>query len=147
MKSKKTLIGLIILCILIITIISIIILTNNNQEKPSKETKPTQDEIKYNTKEDVTEDKLIDNILFSDIECTFDGNTSLLTYKITNQGTEAISLDEYEITIKDKNDNILAIIAPSITEEIKPNETIETGNSIDIDLTKAYKIELSLTNE
>lgn len=147
MKSKKTLIGIIILCILIITIISIIFLTNNNQEQPSKETKPTQDELKYNVKEDITKDKLINNILFSDIECTFDGNTSLLTYKITNQGTEAISLDEYEITIKDKNNNILAIISPNIIKKIKPNETIETGNAIDIDLTQAYKIELTLINK
>lgn len=145
--SKKILVGIIVLCLILTIAIIVIILKNNTPEQSAATNKTNNEEIKYNTNEGIIEDKQIDNILFSDIECSFDGNTSLLTYKITNNQTESIYLEEYEIIVKDKNDNILAIIAPSITEEIKPNETIETGNVIDIDLTNAYKFELTLNNE
>lgn len=138
--KKKIIIGLIIFLICLIIISGLIIISNNQNQKPSEETNQNEETIKYNT--NLTEEKNIDNIIFTDIECSYDGFYSLLTYKIINKTNETINLEEYEIIVKDKDNNILANISPSITEALNPNEEIETGNTIDIDLSNATSMEL-----
>ncbi len=147
-KKKKILIISIILILIIIAIIILILF------KFPKNTKKTQNEnnisnndsssqdIKYN--QNITKDKDINGILFTNINCSYDGYFSLLTYTITNNTNETINLNEYEIMIKDKNDNILAIITPNLNQEINSKESIDTGNTINIDLTGAYSMELIL---
>lgn len=147
MKKKKIMIGSIILCLLLAVTIGLIILKNTYPKTKPTKNKEENEEIQYNTNSGVTAEKTINNLLFSDIEFSFDGTTSLLTYKITNKSKENISLENYEIIIKDKSDNIIAIVVPSATEEIEPNETIETGNTIDIDLSEAYTLDLKTITE
>lgn len=108
---------------------------------------PPQPESVYNTNEKVIEDKNINNITFTDIECVFDGNNSLLSYTITNNTQKSVVLGEYEIIVKDKKGTILANLAPRLELELKPGESFSTGTSVNIDLTSAYEIELSLTSE
>ena len=147
MKKKKIIIGSIILCLLLAVTIGLTILKNTYPKTKPTKNKEENEEIQYNTNSGVTAEKTINNLLFSDIEFSFDGTTSLLTYKITNKSKENISLENYEIIIKDKSDNIIAIVVPSATEEIEPNETIETGNTIDIDLSEAYTLDLKTITE
>ena len=139
-NNSKKIISILILGLILIITVSIIIIKSNNNNEPieNKDNKIIENKI---------EDKLIDNVLFSDIDYSFDGNISLLTYKITNNTTKNIYLEEYEIIIKDKNNNILAIISPNTLKEIRPNETIETENAIDIDLKEMYKLEIKLINQ
>lgn len=139
-NNSKKIISILILGLILIITVSIITIKSNNNNEPieNKDNKIIENKI---------EDKLIDNILFSNIDYSFDGNISLLTYKITNQSSKTINLEEYEIIIKDKDNNILAIISPSILESIKPNETIETENAIDIDLKDMKTLELNLTSK
>ena len=150
-KEKKknynmTIIGVIILVLVIAIGGGIIIFNRFSQKEPSDDVK-NNEKTNYNTNTGVVEDKIINNILFSDIECSFDGNYSLLTYKITNQSNETMIIGDYEITVKDKSDNVLANMVLSITEELEPNESIDSGNAIDIDLREAYQIELADTTE
>ena len=42
-------------------------------------------------------------------------------------------------------DNILAIMVPGDNSELKPKESIDIDNAIDINLTKASKLELRLS--
>lgn len=139
-NNLKKIISILILGLILIITVSIIIIKSNQNNKPieNKDNEIIENKIK---------DKLIDNVLFSDIDYSFDGNISLLTYKITNQSSKTINLEEYEIIIKDKDNNILAIISPSILESINPNETIETENAIDIDLKDMKTLELNLTSK
>ena len=139
-NNSKKIISILILGLILIITVSIIIIKSNQNNKPieNKDNEIIENKIK---------DKLIDNVLFSDIDYSFDGNISLLTYKITNQSSKTINLEEYEIIIKDKDNNILAIISPSILESINPNETIETENAIDIDLKDMKTLELNLTSK
>jgi len=143
MKEKKKIIiaGGILLLLVIIAIL--LVFLNKDKKIPIDEIR-TPDEIQYNNNEQVIGDKEINNITFTNIECSYDGNNSLLTYTITNKTKETINLGEYEITIKDKDGNILAILAPNLDQDIAPNASYDTGNSINIDLTKAYSIELNL---
>ena len=144
--SKKTIVGMLILILLIVIIIGIVIIKNSVQ-KESNMNNDNNYKTNYNINEGIVENKIVNDILFSNIECSFDGNRSLFTYKITNNSKETGVLNDYEIIVKDKDDNILANMVISVTEELEPNESIETGNSIDIDLRGAKKLELVSNSE
>lgn len=122
-----------IFILLIIVIIGgvIFILFNN------KDTNNNNDNISNNNNEEKDEYN-VNNILFTDINCEFDGNYSLLTYKIINKRNEVVDLSNYEIIVRDKDDNILANIAPSITNKLMPGEEFDTGNAIDNNLCNLY---------
>lgn len=141
--KKKTILIISIIVICCIGGVVGIILFNKNNTKTEEPNTPKQETI-YNTNEKVVEDKNINDITFTNIECKFDGNNSLLTYTITNNKKESITLGEYEIIVKDKDGIILANLAPRLDSELKPSESFDTGTSINIDLSKAYEIELVL---
>ncbi|MBQ8681749.1 MAG: hypothetical protein IJ509_02435 [Bacilli bacterium] len=146
-KRKIILIGLIILIIGSIVGIGI-----SMMNKPIEDEKKIDDEqisnidknLIYNTNEDVVSDKVVGDISITNIECYFDGNISLLDYTITNNGKENIKLNEYELIVKDSDGNILAIMAPTIDYELKPDEAYDTGSAIDIDLSDVSTIEVNL---
>lgn len=132
-----------ICCVLGIVIAFVFNLKGANQGLET----PAAPETIYNTNEKVIEDKNINNITFSDIECVFDGNNSLLSYTITNNTQNPVTLGEYEIIVKDKKGTVLANLAPRLDLELKPGEAFNTGTSVNIDLSAAYEIELSLAAE
>jgi len=131
MRKKLLIITLII--IVIIAIITSIILININDKKEHPKLK---EEIP------ILKEQNINNIIFTNISCNYDGTTSILEYTIINKTKENINLGEYEIIVKDKNKEVLAIITSILNQDIKPNEEINTGTSINIDLTKANYLEL-----
>lgn len=137
----------VLFCILLFLISLFIGIKSFNKEKePNNKIDNNQTEnIIYNDNKDVTSDKEIDNVIFTNIECSFDGFSSLLTYTITNNNKKSIVLEDYELIIKDKDDNILAIMVPGDTSKLKSKESIDIENAIDIDLTKAFKLELRLS--
>ena len=147
-KKTNKWVKIIFLCLIIFIIGGTVIVSfsnKDNQLKETKDEKATDNNLKYNTNENIIEDKVINDISFKNIECSFDGNNSLLEYTITNHSDKEINLGEYEIIIKDKKDNILAILAPVIDYVLKPNESYDTGNAIDIDLSEAASLELNLS--
>lgn len=144
-KSNKKLLIIGAITILLIAIVAVVIMNKNNNKNPIDD--PGKKEIHYNTNEKVVEDKNINNIAFTDIECSYDGNSSLLKYTITNHTGKTINLGEYEIIVKDKEGNVIANLAPVLDYDIGPEKSFETGNAINIDLRKAYSIELVLDKE
>lgn len=145
-REKKTnIIWFICLLIFILaTSLFISIRVLNKKDITDNEKDNNQNEnIIYNTNKDVINDKEIDNVKFTNIECYFDEFNSLLSYTITNNNKNSIILGDYELIVKDKDNNILAIMVPGDTKELKSNESIDIENIIDIDLTKAYKLELN----
>lgn len=147
-QEKSTIIWSIgiVLCLLMFIISMFNVFNKDDKPNNNKNKENNRDEnIIYNDNKDVVSDKKVENVEFTNIECSFDGFRSLLTYTITNNGKDSISLDDYEIIVKDKNDNILAIMVPGDTSELKPKESLDIGNAIDIDLTKASKLELRLS--
>lgn len=112
-------------------------ITSNQQPENS-----TSQEVKKNTNQEMIKNQTVDGIAFTNIQCTFDGSYSLLEYTITNQTEDRITLDEYELIVKDKAGNILANLAPDLGVELKPQESYSTGNAIDIDLSDAYSMEI-----
>lgn len=145
MKKKTILISTILVCFILgIIFINLFLF---KEIELTEETKTTSSpETIYNNNEKVVEDKTIKNITFTNIECSFDGNNSLLSYTIANKSQETVTLGEYEIIVKDKKETILANLAPRLDIELKPEESFDTGISSSIDLSSAYEIELVLEN-
>lgn len=131
----------IILCLIIFATAFFIGSKETSRDKTPTTTK--DETVIYNDNKDVIGDKEIENVSFTNIECSFDGFNSLLTYTITNNGKNSIILGDYELIVKDKDSKILAIMVPGDTSELKPKESFDIGNAIDIDLTKAFKLELN----
>lgn len=145
-KTKTILISILSIC-LILGVTLIIVLMLNQNKTPEENNDNTTPETTYNNNEKVIEDKNINNITFTNIECSYDGNNSLLSYTVTNKTQAPVTLGEYEIIVKDKDDKILANLVPQLDVELKPEESFDTGVSVGIDLSKAYAIELVLRNE
>ena len=135
-----------IVIITLVLLVAVLIFGIVSMKPGSKGTNNTnkEEEVKYNTNENVVKDKEINGILFTDIQCSYDGENSILTYKIINNTTEVINLKEYEVIVKDKDGATLAMIEPNLDQEIKPGESFDTGNAINIDLSSAYSMELNL---
>ena len=139
-KKKKVIPVIIFLVILVVAVIVLLVLLRPFNKKDASPKK-----VIYNTNEKVIEDKDVNGILFTDIQCSFDGESSLITYKIVNHTKEAIKLGEYQVIIKDKDGGLLAVIVPSFDNEIAPDESFETGNFVsNVDLSNAYSMELEL---
>lgn len=135
----------IFICV-ILFLISLFMGINFFNKEPNNKIDNNRDEnVIYNDNKDVIGDKEIKDVTFTNIECSFDGFSSLLSYTITNNSKKSIILKDYELIIKDKDDNILAIMVPGDNSELKPKESIDIGNAIDINLTKASKLELRLS--
>lgn len=145
--KKKTILISAISIFLILGIILIVVFIQKQEKAPEEDNKNLTPEIIYNNNDKVVEDKNINNITFTNIECSYDGNNSLLSYTVTNKTQAPVTLGEYEIIVKDKDDKILANLVPQLDVELKPEESFDTGVSVGIDLSKAYAIELVLRNE
>lgn len=131
-----------IITIIILLIIFIIALFFIFKKEPNKKiennNKNTEEKI------NIEKEQNINNIIFTNIKCEYDGHISLLKYTIINKTNKIINLGTYEIIVKDKNNEILANIVNVLNQDIKQNEKIDTATSIDIDLTTANSIELVL---
>ena len=144
-SNSRLIIGIILLVVLVIGIVgvtSVKFLHTDNKEKDTVE----EDDfgIKYNTNEDMVKDKDVGGVLFTNIECSYDGNMSLITYTIVNNTDKDINLMEYEVVVRDDGGNILTTIAPTLDRNIAPKESFDTGNAVDIDLSNAKSMELVL---
>ena len=135
---------IIILAIILLVAAGIGIFTSMNGSKKNNKTKEDKQEVQYNTNEDVVKDKEVNGILFTNIKCSYDGNMSLITYTIVNHTGETINLKEYEVMVRDKDGNLLAVIAPNLDEDIAPEASVDAGNAINIDLSNAFSMELNL---
>lgn len=142
---KKVLVS--IVCILIICVIGIVIFVFVNKDGNVK-LNTNNNIIEQNEEKsifsNIEKDKNVNGINFSNIKVNFDGIDYIIEYTITNKTNDTVYLGEYEFVIKDKDNNILANIAPNFDVELKPNMSFETGSSINIDLSKAYSMEISI---
>lgn len=142
MKKKLLVMGGILVIIFIIVVAFIFSYDGENNNVIDNKENEINDNTSINN--NITNEQNINNIVFTNITCEFNGAISILEYTIINKTNEIVNLGEYEIIVKDKAGNILANMVGYLDQEIKPNEEVQTGNSIDIDLNKADSIELVL---
>lgn len=145
-KNKTIIINAIITVLIAITLYAIII-TINNYKKELNNTIPinkpsTEEKIISNSNSHITKNITKDNIEISNINITYTNGHSLLTYIITNNSS--LTIADYYLIIKDKENNPIIILPSPLTNELKPTETTNQEITCDIDLSEAHSIELEL---
>ena len=138
MKNKKILLIILISILLIIGIIIICIKISNTQD----------DGLKYNKNKSFIKEQTVEGIIFKNIKCTFDGKDSFISYTMVNKTNKEIYLNNYDVIVKDQNNNRLTKIAAHVTDTLKPNQSLDMVNKVvGVDLTRAYYMELKLNTE
>ena len=131
----------IIITAIILSILLLFIGIKNYTHKPD-------DGLKYNTNRSFTKKQKKEGITFKNIKCTYDGKNSDISYTMVNETKKTIYLKNYDIIVKDKNNNNLTKIAAHINEKLTPNKSLDwVDRVVGIDLTDAYYMELKLNTE
>lgn len=138
-KRKIKKIYIIIICLIcLLMFFGLIKLIGSNS-------KEVDDNLIYNKNKSFIKHQIIDGIAFKDINCTYDGKNSLITYTIINETNKDIYLSNYDVIIRDKNKQIITKIVASYSENIPPKKKISMANSvIGVNLSNAYYMELKL---
>ena len=136
--KKKYIKCLIIFIIIIILIVALILLLTHKSD----------DGLKYNKNKSFVSKQEVEGIVFKDIKCTYDGKNSLISYKMVNNTKKKIYLENYDVIVKDKNNNRLTRISAHVTQTFKSKESVEMANQVvGVDLTDAYSMELKLNTD
>lgn len=138
-KRKIKKIYIIIICLIcLLMFFGLIKLIGSNS-------KEVDDNLIYNKNKSFIKHQKINGIAFKDINCTYDGKNSLITYTIINETNKDIYLSNYDVIIRDKNKQIITKIVASYSENIPPKKKISMANSvIGVNLSNAYYMELKL---
>lgn len=137
MKKKLIIMGVILLIIFIVAVIFIF-------GDDSNKNNTTNNDIKEVVNKKNIEEKNINGIVFTNITSEYNGSISLLEYTIINKTNEVVNLGEYEIIIKNESGHVIANMVGFLDQDIQPNEEVQTGNTININLNDAASIELVL---
>lgn len=109
--------------------------------------KPKEEKIENNqttqTNETLTEDKVIDNILISNISLVTKNNKTTFSAKITNLTANEVEYKNLEIKIKNKNNDIDSLIC-YFGGNLKPEETKIITAETNANIKNADKIEFKL---
>ena len=133
--KKKYVKCLIIFVIIIILIVALVLLLTHKSD----------DGLKYNKNKSFVSKQEVEGIVFKDIKCIYDGKNSLISYKMVNNTKKKIYLENYDVIVKDKNNNRLTRISAHVTQTLKAKESVEMANQVvGIDLSDAYYMELKL---
>ena len=104
-----------------------------------------EENLKYNKNKSFIKEQKIDGISFKNINCTYDGKNSLITYTIVNETSNEIFLSNYDIIVMDKSKKVITKIVASYSENIEPKKKVNMANSVvGVDLSDAYYMELNL---
>ena len=136
------------LLIIPVIIIIVLIIINRNTSDLTTKNNISNDGYKYNNNKNFIKNQKVDGIVFKNIKCTYDGSNSLISYTMVNETKKDIYLDNYDILVKDKNNEKLTKISAHVTQTFKSKESVEMANQVvGVDLTDAYSMELKLNTD
>ena len=112
---------------------------NNNEVKKSN--------IIYNDNIGIVEDKIINNVLFTDISCGIEDGNTTIKYKVVNNNSESITLGDYKLIFMNDNDEVVGEMNASVPMVIESNNSLNVENAVTVDLRNATKIRIELGDE
>ena len=101
-------------------------------------------DVIVNTEEDVIKDQTFEGLTFTNTSLTVVDGISTLMTQVSNDTGSDYTLDEFTITVKDSEGNIVTTLPGYVGDVIRNGETRTINSSIDIDLSKASSIEYSV---
>lgn len=118
---------------------------NNQKEKGKKN--PTTEEKEVNKKNESQDrsgnlpNKEVKGVTFTNTSISFVDNVSTLVSTVKNTNKEEITLDVFDIVIKDKEGHELIILPGFVSEKLTAGEEKTLTAVANMDLSKAYDIE------
>lgn len=103
-----------------------------------------KDDVKVNTEENVIKDQTFEGLTFTNTSLTTTNGVSTLITEVSNSTGSDYTLEEFTITIKNKDGEVITTIPGYVGDVIKNGETRTINSSIDIDLSSASSIEYSV---
>ncbi len=134
-KQIKSLLAL----LLVATLVTGCGCTKKDNKKDS-----TKDDVKVNTEENVIKDQTFEGLTFTNTSLTTTNGVSTLITEVSNSTGSDYTLEEFTITIKNKDGEVITTIPGYVGDVIKNGETRTINSSIDIDLSNASSIEYSV---
>ena len=142
---KKSLKILIISLIVLIVGILVFLIIKNKSNDNNNEVKKSN--IIYNDNIGIVEDKIINNVLFTDISCGIEDGNTTIKYKVVNNNSESITLGDYKLIFMNDNDEVVSEMNASVPMVIESNNSLNVENAVTVDLRNATKIRIELGDE
>ena len=131
-KQIKSLLAL----LLVVTLVTGCGCTKKDNKKNN-----AKDDVKVNTEENVIKDQTFEGLTFTNTSLTTTNGVSTLITEVSNSTGSDYTLEEFTITIKNKDGEVITTIPGYVGDVIKNGETRTINSSIDIDLSSASSIE------
>ena len=109
-----------------------------------KKKEEPKNDVKSNTEENVIKDQEVDGLKMTNTSLTITNGISTLVTEVSNNTGADYQLEEFTITIKDKDGNVLATLPGYVGETIENGSTKTIDSSIDIDLSNATSVEYEI---
>ena len=110
----------------------------------SKEASTTNN-IKTNNNENIIKEQVVGNLLLNQVSLTYEKGTSTFSVQITNQTSESVAINQFDVTFKTKNGSVIATLQGTLGDSLDGNTSIVITMTSDIDLTKAYSLEYNIS--
>ena len=128
----------------LLAIFALTLVTGCGCAKKDNKKDNTKDDVKVNTEENLIKDQTFEGLTFTNTSLTTTNGVSTLITEVSNSTGSDYTLEEFTITIKNKDGEVITTIPGYVGDVIKNGETRTINSSIDIDLSSASSIEYSV---
>ena len=135
-----------ILIVLIIIVIIVNVLVFGNSDKKSGSNLQSDEVTVVNNNPSFSEDKIVNNLLFTNIKGIYDGEVYVLSYTIINQSDEVIHMGDFILIIKDKDGKEITRVDYNYDYDLKSGQEYPTSHFINDNIIDAYSIEYIVNN-
>ncbi len=112
--------------------------------KKDKDEKDGNDNVTVITDEAVVGEQNINGLLFENTTFQFqDGFTTIIT-KVTNRSGAPFMIENYQMTITDKDGKVLTILTSNINENLEVDAEKSYSTTVNLDLSAAAKVEYNI---
>ncbi len=142
MKNKKLIMAIFAIAgIAIIGVGVYFLFFNKDKEDDKKKDTETQEETKANTNEGVIKDQTVGSLEMTNTSLTInkDGTSQLVT-SVSNKTAETVTVETFDIYVKDKDGNLLVTLVGYVGGEVPAGETREIVSNVTMDLSNATDI-------
>ena len=141
-EEKKKKIIMILIGILLFVVVFLLAFAWFHKDENKKEDK--EPEIQANTNKNVIKDQEVGGFRFSNTSLIIENGESKLTTEVKNITDQDLSLQSFDIIVKDKNGKEMTTLLGYVGESIKVGEVKTLTSETDVDLTNASSIEYVL---
>lgn len=102
------------------------------------------DNAKMNNNENIIKEQTINNLIMNNVSLSYKDGISTFRVQITNNTTESISINQFNVIFKTENDSIITTLNGFLGDSLSGGESFNLTITSDIDLSEAYSLEYQI---